>query len=184
MRRRLYTVGRRYEVMSRVADAADSRCCSPRRAACASDGKSGERGIAPPTRIPDPVEAVAAPTGQQVSTTAIPREVRRAVVADAAKRFNVAESAVVLTRAEQLTWPDGSLGCPQPGRMYTQMLVAGLSRRGEDHRGRADVSHRWPRQRRHLRRRHCRAAPRGRGARGRSHPQRATRAPPPQTPDR
>ncbi len=95
-------------------------------AACASDGKSGERGIAPPTRIPDPVEVGVAPTGQQVSTTAIPREVRRAVVADAAKRFNVAESAVVLTRAEQVTWPDGSLGCPQPGRMYTQLLVEGF----------------------------------------------------------
>ena len=95
-------------------------------AACASDGKSGERGIAPPTRIPDPVEAVVASTGQQVPTTAIPREVRHAVVADAAKRFNVAESAVVLTRAEQVTWPDGSLGCPQPGRMYTQMLVEGF----------------------------------------------------------
>jgi hypothetical protein len=95
-------------------------------AASASDPKSGERGIAPPTRIPDPVELVVAPSGQQVSTTAIPREVRRAVVADAAKRFNVAESAVVLTRAEQVTWPDGSLGCPQPGRMYTQMLVEGF----------------------------------------------------------
>lgn len=95
-------------------------------AACAGDGKTGERGIAPPTRIPDPVAADVAPTGQQVSTTAIPREVRRAVVADAAKRFNVAEGAVVLTRAEQVTWPDGSLGCPQPGRMYTQMLVEGF----------------------------------------------------------
>jgi len=95
-------------------------------AACASDEKSGERGIAPPTRIPDPVEAVVMPAGQPVSTTAIPREVRHAVVADAAKRFNVAESAVVLSRAEQVTWPDGSLGCPQPGRMYTQMLVEGF----------------------------------------------------------
>ena len=103
-----------------------SRCVRRGLSACASDGKSGERAIAPPTRIPDPVEAVGDASGQQVSTTAIPREVRRAVVADAAKRFNVAESAVVLTRAEQVTWPDGSLGCPQPGRMYTQMLVAGF----------------------------------------------------------
>jgi hypothetical protein len=94
--------------------------------ACASDGKSGARAIAPPTRIPDPVEAVAAPAGQEVPTTAIPKEVRRAVVADAAKRFNVPESAVVLTRAEQVTWSDGSLGCPQPGFMYTHMLVEGF----------------------------------------------------------
>ena len=94
-------------------------------AACATDAPKGG-GVAPPTRIPDPQEAVLAPAGEQVSTTAIPREVRRAVVADAAKRFNVAESAVVLTRAEQVTWPDGSLGCPEPGRMYTQMLVDGF----------------------------------------------------------
>jgi hypothetical protein len=27
--------------------------------------------------------------------------------------------------AEAVTWPDGSLGCPQPGRAYTQALVRG-----------------------------------------------------------
>jgi hypothetical protein len=55
----------------------------------------------------------------------LPRETRRAVAADAARRFKVAESAVVLTRAEQVTWSDGSLGCTEPGRMYTQALVPG-----------------------------------------------------------
>jgi hypothetical protein len=47
------------------------------------------------------------------------------VVADAARRFRVAESGVVLSHAEQVTWNDGSLGCPQPGQLYTQMLVDG-----------------------------------------------------------
>ena len=28
-------------------------------------------------------------------------------------------------RAEAVTWPDGSLGCPQPGQAYTQALVPG-----------------------------------------------------------
>ena len=55
----------------------------------------------------------------------MPREVRLAVVADAARRFKVAESAVVLSQAEQVTWSDGSLGCPQRGQMYTQNLVDG-----------------------------------------------------------
>ena len=27
--------------------------------------------------------------------------------------------------AEAVTWSDGSLGCPQPGMMYTQALVPG-----------------------------------------------------------
>ena len=84
------------------------------------------RHIAPPTRIPDIETLTPMPAGEPVSTALIPRAVRRAVVTDAANRFKVAESAVVLARAEQLTWSDGSLGCPEPGRMYTQMLVAGF----------------------------------------------------------
>jgi hypothetical protein len=82
-------------------------------------------GIAPPTRIPDPVNAGPSAAGEAVSIASVPRETRRAVVADAARRFNVAASAVVLTRAERVSWPDGSLGCPEPGRMYTQALVPG-----------------------------------------------------------
>jgi hypothetical protein len=35
-----------------------------------------------------------------------------------------AESARVVT-AEALMWPNGALGCPQPGRMYTQAVVPG-----------------------------------------------------------
>jgi hypothetical protein len=92
----------------------------------AADTPPTPRQIAPPTRIPDIETLTPLPAGEPVSTAQIPRTVRRAVVADAAKRFNVAESAVVLARAEQVTWSDGSLGCPEPGRMYTQMLVAGF----------------------------------------------------------
>ena len=94
--------------------------------ACAADTPPTPRGIAPPKRLPDVATFAPLPSGDPVATAQIPREVRRAVVADAAKRFNVAESAVVLARAEQLNWSDGSLGCPEPGRMYTQMLVAGF----------------------------------------------------------
>ena len=84
-----------------------------------------QTGIAPPTRIPNvPTPAVQA--GSPVATAAVPRAVRRAVAKDAARRFGVAESAVVLSGAEQVTWRDGSLGCPQPGQMYTQALVPGF----------------------------------------------------------
>lgn len=61
-----------------------------------------------------------------MSTSAMPEAVRRAVVADAASRFKVSPNEVVLTRAEQVTWPDGALGCPRPGRSYTQMQVPGF----------------------------------------------------------
>lgn len=83
-------------------------------------------GMAPPTRIPPSAEAVSPlPAGTPVGIAALPKALRHAVVADAAQRFKVAESAVVLTRAEQVTWNDGSLGCPEPGRMYTQSLIPG-----------------------------------------------------------
>lgn len=45
--------------------------------------------------------------------------------ADLAKRLGVpVEEVKVLERSEK-TWPDGSLGCPQPGMNYTQALVEG-----------------------------------------------------------
>lgn len=94
-------------------------------AACAvaSEKPAPPRSIAPPTRIPDPV--VPAPAGDPVDIASVPRAVRRAVVADAAKRFSVSENAVVLVEAERVTWSDGAMGCPEPGQMYTQMLVPG-----------------------------------------------------------
>jgi hypothetical protein len=33
---------------------------------------------------------------------------------------------VSLVRAAAVTWNDGSLGCPEPGQMYTQALVPGF----------------------------------------------------------
>ena len=95
-------------------------------AAQAADPVSVAGSIAPPNRIPYPVDPSQAPGGTPIATSAIPRELRRAVVADAAQRFNIPASAVVLARAEQVTWPDGSLGCPEPGRSYSQALIAGF----------------------------------------------------------
>jgi hypothetical protein len=82
--------------------------------------------VAPPTRVPESLTPAATVTGEAVATSSMPAATRRAVADDAARRFNVASSAVVLTRAERVTWPDGSLGCPVPGRSYQQILVSGF----------------------------------------------------------
>jgi hypothetical protein len=79
---------------------------------------------APPTKPLPPVPEQAPPF-ESVSTASVPREVRRAVVADAARRFSVAENLVVVASAEKVTWNDASLGCPMPGMSYTQALVPG-----------------------------------------------------------
>ena len=99
-------------------------------AANAAAEEQSRTGLAPPMRIPNVSPGVtldsAQATGAPVTTASMPRAVREAVAADAARRFKVAEDAVVLASAEQVTWSDGSLGCPQPGRSYTRMLVPGF----------------------------------------------------------
>jgi hypothetical protein len=47
------------------------------------------------------------------------------ICADAAQRAGVALDQVKVLTVESVTWSDGSLGCPEPGMMYTQALVDG-----------------------------------------------------------
>ena len=48
-----------------------------------------------------------------------------AAIADLATRLSVDQSAITLVSQEEVTWSDGSLGCPQPDMSYIQVLVNG-----------------------------------------------------------
>jgi hypothetical protein len=48
-----------------------------------------------------------------------------AVVTDAAERAGVPGDEVEVVEARSVEWPDGSLGCPEPGMMYTQVITPG-----------------------------------------------------------
>ncbi len=48
-----------------------------------------------------------------------------AVQADLSAKTGKDASTATVVKAEAVTWPDGSLGCPQPGMMYTQMVQPG-----------------------------------------------------------
>ena len=75
-------------------------------------------------------QPVATEPGYDAELSAIVEQVR----ADLAARLEVEESSIEVLSAELVTWPDGSLGCPQPGMFYTQALVEGsrvLLRSGE-----------------------------------------------------
>ena len=52
-------------------------------------------------------------------------EVTRKALADASRRGGDSSPAIEVVSAERVVWRDGSLGCPQPDRAYTQALVAG-----------------------------------------------------------
>ena len=60
-----------------------------------------------------------------VETAGIPGDILNSVLDDAAQKLGVAPDALVVTKAEAVTWPDGSLGCPEPGMFYTQALIDG-----------------------------------------------------------
>ena len=55
-----------------------------------------------------------------------PAEMIEAALDDAANRSTTARADIKVTSAEPVTWPDGSLGCPRPGMVYTQALVPGF----------------------------------------------------------
>ncbi|MCZ2114073.1 MAG: hypothetical protein LC131_09595 [Anaerolineae bacterium] len=60
------------------------------------------------------------------SSGEIPQELFESVLTDLLSRIGEGRSSVTLVSAQAITWNDGSLGCPQPGAMYTQALVNGF----------------------------------------------------------
>jgi hypothetical protein len=56
---------------------------------------------------------------------AVPPELFIRAAEETAAVANVPLDQVSLVRAGQVTWPDGSLGCPEPDQFYTQALVPG-----------------------------------------------------------
>ena len=52
-------------------------------------------------------------------------ELLSAMRSDAARRAGTADSAVRVESVQPVTWPDASIGCPQPGMAYAQVLVPG-----------------------------------------------------------
>lgn len=56
---------------------------------------------------------------------------------DLARRLGVGVEEVTLVSAEAVEWPDASLGTPQPGMVYAQVITPGykiiLSARGQEY---------------------------------------------------
>lgn len=61
--------------------------------------------------------------GETTTTPGDPRV--EAAIDDLTTRFDISREAVEVVEVQEVTWPDGSIGCPQPGEFYTQALVDG-----------------------------------------------------------
>lgn len=80
--------------------------------------------------LPDDSDKTGGQIDPELPTGAVPTEVQerpevQAAIADLAKRIEVDQAAVSVAGYADVTWSDGSIGCPQPGTMYTQALVPG-----------------------------------------------------------
>ncbi len=58
-------------------------------------------------------------------TGGIDEETIAALLAAAAAEANVDLDEIRVVTAEQVTWPNGAIGCPEPGMGYTEALVPG-----------------------------------------------------------
>lgn len=81
--------------------------------------ETGQPPDSPVSQTPLPAQGTAPVTGE------VPQALLQAIMADLSARTGVAPAAMAVVRAESVVWGDGSLGCPEPGMMYTQALVDG-----------------------------------------------------------
>jgi len=86
----------------------------------ASGGSQGASG-ATTTATPATTTAPPDPSGD----FAVPDEILAIVVAAASSSQGVSAASIEVVSAVAGDWPDGSLGCPEPGKSYTQVLVPG-----------------------------------------------------------
>jgi hypothetical protein len=96
-------------------------------AGCAQPGGSpnGSEPVASRPLISLPsAETIPSDEGEPV-TGEVPENILGAIMADAARQTGIGEERIDVIRAESVTWNDGSLGCPEPGMVYTQALVDG-----------------------------------------------------------
>ncbi|HZT08109.1 MAG TPA: hypothetical protein VFC51_13865 [Chloroflexota bacterium] len=84
----------------------------------------GARAGAPPETGPDQV-VVGPAEGEGPVGTAPDDATIHAARADLAARLGVDVESIAVVSADAVTWPDGALGCPQPGRAYPQIVMPG-----------------------------------------------------------
>jgi len=98
-------------------------------AACQTpdEGRSPEPGDGDVTTLSptdEPAEDMADENMEPTDPAADPRV--EVAVTDLTVRLGVSADEVVIGPLEQVTWTDGSIGCPAEGQSYTQALVPGV----------------------------------------------------------
>ena len=95
--------------------------CAAENGATESSSTTSETTTAstPPVEDPTPTSTIG---GEELPDES---EIIAAAIADLADRLSVDAGGIDVIDAKAVEWPDGSLGCPEPGQFYTQAIVDG-----------------------------------------------------------
>jgi len=73
----------------------------------------------------DEASPIGMPDASPATGDSAPEDVVAQVSQLLEQQFNVPAENITVESVEQMEWPDGSLGCPEPGAFYTQAVVPG-----------------------------------------------------------
>jgi len=91
----------------------------------AGDADSGEAS-APSTSPTTDEPASTTVTTPVAGEGVVPAAIMDVLLADAAERSGVSVDELTVERAEAVEWSDASLGCPEPGMSYAQVVTSGF----------------------------------------------------------
>jgi hypothetical protein len=106
----------------------ESNPASPTGSSTVSPDGEARAKPAPGTPAAGEESAPAQPTHTAGGTNVASGEQRLVELAeeDLARRLDLSVSQIRLMSIEAVEWPDASLGCPQPGMMYSQVVTPGF----------------------------------------------------------
>ena len=88
--------------------------------------------VAPTTTAPSTTAPSTAPEAPMtsaddspISSEVIAGTMVQTAIDDLVDRTGADRSDIQVVNVEEVDWPDGSIGCPQPGMVYTQAIVNG-----------------------------------------------------------
>ena len=94
-------------------------------AACAGTGSDASDATPSRPATSADVDPIPSTTPGSPVTGEVPAALLDQILADAEARTGVPAGEIVVTQAQEQEWSDGSLGCPEPGQMYTQAIEPG-----------------------------------------------------------
>ena len=100
----------------------DSSGTSIPAASAEAQGEEGPERLFP--TLPEGFERIEG-TQQSAVTGEVPASLLESILDDLSGRLGEDSQEIEVIKAEAILWPDGSLGCPKPGEVYTQEPVSG-----------------------------------------------------------